>query len=97
MSKRVGGSRHRTRRTFKKDMRQRGKISISRYFDVFKPGDRVCLNAETAIQGGLYHERYHGRMGTVKAKRGFCYEVAVPDGGTTKTMCLHPAHLKRLK
>ena len=96
MSKRTGGSRHRTRRTFKKDMRTRGKISLSRYFAEYKPGDRVCLNAETAVQSGMYHHRYHGRLGIVKAKRGSCYEVAVPVGGTVKMICLHPVHLKRL-
>jgi large subunit ribosomal protein L21e len=78
-------------------MRRHGKISISRYFAEFKPGDHVCLKAETAIQSGMYHHRYHGRMGTVKAKQGSCYVVAVPVGGTVKNICLHPVHLKRLK
>jgi len=96
MSMRQGGSRHRTRRTFKKDMRRHGKISISRYFAEFKTGDRVCLKAETAIQSAMYHHRYHGRMGTVKSKQGRCYIVAVRVGGTVKNICLHPVHLKRL-
>ena len=70
---------------------------MSRYFAQYKPGDRVCLKAETAIQKGMYHARHHGRMGIVKGKCGFCYEVDVPIDSTVKKMRLHPAHLQRIK
>ncbi|MBI4451103.1 50S ribosomal protein L21e [Candidatus Woesearchaeota archaeon] len=95
MSKRIGGPRRRTRRTFKKEFRDAGKISIRKYFQSFKAGDKVCLNSEPAVQGGMYHSRYHGKTATVLGRRGECYVLGLKDCRVDKTLIVHPVHLKK--
>jgi len=77
MVTRTGGSRSKSRHLFKKNKREKGKISISRYLAKFSTGDKVVLSAETAVQKALYHRRFHGKKGIVKAQRGNCYEVNI--------------------
>lgn len=95
MVKRIGGIRRKTRYKFRKQKRSRGKISVTRYFQSFNKGDRVHLTVESAVQKGMYHPRFMGRAGTVKGKRGNCYEVAINDLGKEKMLIIHPVHLKR--
>jgi large subunit ribosomal protein L21e len=94
--KRIGGYRRKTRQKMTKGHRQKGKISLSSFFQSFNIGDNVAFLAEPAYQKGMYHPRYHGKVGVVKAKRGDCYEVGIKDGSVSKTMIVHPVHLKRL-
>ena len=79
-----------------KSPRDKGKISLTAYLAKYAAGDRVLLKAEPASQEGLYFLRFHGRTGTVLAKRGECYEVQVPDGGKQKLVIIHPIHLKKV-
>ena len=81
----------------KKHHRQRGKVSITKYLQVFKEGEKVIFIAEPAIQSGIFHLRFHGRHGTVLCKRGKCYEVETKDGGKLKTIIVHPVHLAKVK
>lgn len=97
MVKKVGTSRSKTRLLLKKPLRSRGKISIRRYFSTFKEGERVGLAAEPAVQKGMYHCRFYGRIGVVEGKRGRCYMVSIKDGGKNKTLIVHPVHLRRMK
>ncbi|MEW6062778.1 MAG: 50S ribosomal protein L21e [Nanoarchaeota archaeon] len=94
--KRIGGSRRKTRKKLKKNIRLKGKISLRKYFQNFNIGDKVCLVAEPSIQKSMYHARFHSLTGTVKAKRGSCYEILVKDKNKEKTIITHPIHLKRL-
>ncbi len=93
---RIGGSRRKTRRLMKKDVRSRGKISLQRYFQPYKEGDIVCLVGEPAVQKGMFHSRYWGARGVVQAKRGQCYEIAVMDRTLKKLFIIHPIHLRKL-
>ncbi|MBS3096287.1 50S ribosomal protein L21e [Candidatus Woesearchaeota archaeon] len=95
MVKRIGGLRRKTRYKFRKEKRSRGKISITRYLQSFSVGDRVYLGVEPAVQKGMYHPRFMGKAGTVKGKRGRCYEILINDIGKEKTLVVHPVHLKR--
>lgn len=95
MAKKIGGFRRKTRSKLKKSHRQKGKISITRYFQEFKEGERVILKAEPSIHHGMYFPRYHGKSGTVKSRKGRCYEVLINDLGKEKTLIVHPVHLKR--
>ena len=92
---RIGGLRRKTRYKFRKEKRSRGKISITRYLQSFSVGDRVYLGVEPAVQKGMYHPRFMGKAGTVKGKRGRCYEILINDIGKEKTLVVHPVHLKR--
>ena len=97
MVNRKGSYRRGSRALMKKHHRQRGKISLTKYLQEYKEGEQVIFQAEPAVQSGIYHLRFHGRHGTVKAKRGKCYEVETRDGGKLKTIIVHPVHLTKAK
>ena len=94
MVTRIGGTRRKTRHKMSKNIRSRGKLSLVRYFQKFKEGDRVYLVSEPSVHSGLYHSRFHGKAGVVLAKRGTCYEVEIKDINKVKTILAHPVHLK---
>ncbi len=91
---RKGGFRRKTRSKLRKKRSARGKISITRYLQKFKVGDRVCLKAEPAIQHGMYFPRFHGKHGVIKGKQGKCYLVGIKDKRKEKELIVHPVHLK---
>ncbi len=95
MVQRIGGSRSKTRHKMSKNVRYRGKLSLTRYFQEFKLGDKVYLVAEPSYHGGTYHLRFHGRAGIIMNKKGTCYEVKIQDMNMSKTLIVHPVHLKR--
>src|SRR3989338_531908 len=95
MSKRIGGFRRKTRSKLKKAVRSKGKISLTRYFQELKKGDKVHLIAEPSIHKGMYHPRFIGKRGTIVSNRGRCYEVSVKDINKEKILIAHPIHLKK--
>lgn len=96
MVKRIGSARRKTRKRISKNIRERGKISISRYVKTFKKGERVLIKIEPSVHKGMPFRRYHGVSGTIIAKKGRCYELAVTDGSKRKIIIAHPCHLRRL-
>ena len=96
MVKRIGGFRRKTRYKFRKERKNKGKISVTRYMQSFAAGDRVYLGVEPAVQKGMYHPRFLGKSGIVKGKRGKCYEVSINDMGKEKKVIVHPIHLVRV-
>ena len=60
----------------------------------FSPGQRVHLSIHPSLHKGMYHLRFMGKTGIIKASRGKCYEVAVNDQGKEKLLIIHPVHLK---
>ncbi|MBW2996040.1 50S ribosomal protein L21e [Candidatus Woesearchaeota archaeon] len=93
--KRIGTTRRKTRHKLSKTSRKKGKISLTAYFQKFEKGDKVVLIAEPAVQKGMYHPNYYGKMGTIKGKKGRCYEVAIKDKSKQKVLIVHPVHLKK--
>jgi len=87
--------RRKTRQKLSKGFRQKGKISLKKFFQEFKEGDRVLLKCEAAYQNGMYFPRFHGKSGFVLNKKGECYEVLIKDGNKDKMCIIHPVHLKR--
>ena len=96
MSKRVGGFRRKTRHKLAKSLREKGKLSIRKYLQEFKKGDKVLLKAEPSVHKGIYYPRFHGKTGVIKNKKGNCYEVAIKDNKKEKILIVHPVHLRRL-
>jgi len=96
MVKRIGGFRRKTRYKFRKERKNKGKISVTRYMQTFIVGDKVYLGVEPSVQKGMYHPRFMGKSGIVKGKRGKCYEVAINDMGKAKKLIVHPIHLVRV-
>jgi len=95
MVTRKGGARKRSRKKMRKERQNKGKISMTHYFQVLKSGDKVVLRAEPAYQKGMYNLRFHGKIGTVLAKKGNCYEVEITDG-KIKKLIVHPVHLNKV-
>ena len=93
--KRIGKFRRKTRYKLKKDIRNKGKISITKYLQNFKTGEMATLLAEPAVQKGLYHTRFHSKIGIVQNQRGKCVEVEIKDGNKPKMLIVHPVHLKK--
>jgi large subunit ribosomal protein L21e len=93
MVDRVGGSRRKTRYKLKKNVSEKGKISLRKYLQKFNIGDSVFLSAEPAVQNGMYHPRFHGKHGIVTKIVGTCYEVAIKDFTKAKIVVVHPVHL----
>ena len=97
MVKRIGGSRRKTRSIFKKEPRNRGKFSLTDYFQTFKKGDQVQMKVEPAIHKGVHYKRFESRSGVIIGTQGRCYTVKIDDFGKPKTLIVHPIHLRRLK
>ena len=95
MAKRTGSFRRKTRYKLKKSIRQKGKISIQKYFQNFAMKEKVMLQANSSIQNGMYFPRFHGKTGTIIGKQGNCYKVLIKDIGKEKTILIHPIHLTK--
>ncbi len=94
---RVGGLRRKKVSRFTKTRTKKGKVSLRSYLSEFKEGDRVSLTVEPAIQKGMYCPRFVGKSGTVIGKTGDCYKVQIEDLKKTKTLIVHPVHMRMLK
>lgn len=96
MTTRMDGFRKRTRRKFKKEQSQKGKISIRNYLQKLDVGDKVSLIVEPAVQSGMYRPKFMGQIGTVIGKKGRCYQVEINDMSKRKILVVHPVHLKKV-
>ena len=94
MTSNIGGSKRKARFKLTKSAREKGKISVSKFMQSFQAGQKVHLDIEPAIHKGDYSTDFVGKTGTVKAKRGHCYEVLIKDGNKEKMLIIHPVHLR---
>ena len=94
---RIGGLRRKKVSVFTKDTKTKGKVSLRRYLSQFNIGDRVSLTIEPAVHNGTYCPRFVGKSGTIVAKRGTCYEVKIADFAKSKTLIVHPVHMRKLE
>ena len=96
MVTRIGTKQRKTRHKFTQNYRNKGKISLSKYFQEFEKGDKVNLKVNPAVQKGRFFPRFHGLTGTITgSKKGMCYEVIIKDGGKEKMLFIHPIHLHK--
>jgi|TARA_B100001964_G_C14258388_1_gene613746 large subunit ribosomal protein L21e len=94
MASNIGGLRRKSRYKLKKERREKGKVSTSKFMQSFKAGQQVHLSIEPSAHKGNYHSRFIGKTGTVRSSRGKCYEVVINDKGKEKLLIIHPVHLK---
>jgi large subunit ribosomal protein L21e len=94
---RVGGLRRKKVSIFTKGTKTKGKISLRRYLSEFRVGDRVSLTIEPAVHEGTYCPRFVGKSGTILAKKGTCYEVKIMDFSKSKTLIVHPVHMRKIE
>ena len=95
MTKRTGSFRRKTRYKLLKPIREKGKISIPKYFQLFELNEMVILKANPTIQHGMYFPRFHGKTGFIKGKQGKCYKVLIKDMDKEKIILVHPVHLTK--
>jgi len=88
------GYRRGTRHLLKKESRERGKMRLSKLLYEYQPGNRVVIKIDPAIQKGMPHRRYHGKVGVVVDKRGQSYIVSVTQGEAVKEIIVRPEHLE---
>ena len=80
----------------KKNIRSRGKLQLSKYFQEFKNGDSVAVIKEMAIDSN-FPKRLQGRTGKVEGKRGKVYIIKIKDQEKEKKFLIEPIHLKKIK
>lgn len=80
----------------RKNIRTRGKISLSRFFQKFKEGDYVAITMDRSLANNL-PKRIQGKTGVVKEKRGRVYVVSLKDQNKSKEFLVAPIHLKKIK
>ncbi|MBC8435088.1 50S ribosomal protein L21e [archaeon] len=79
-----------------KKIRQRGKISLSDYFRIYKVGDTVAIVKEKSVSSG-HPERIVGKTGKIIGSRGRSKIVELNDGKKIKQFIIKPIHLKKIK
>ncbi len=80
-----------------KNIRARGKISFTKYFQQFNEGDSVAIVRDLAVQSPGFPKRMQGRTGVVIGKRGESYIISVKDFTKPKTYIVKPVHLKKIE
>jgi ribosomal protein L21E len=80
----------------RKNIRTKGKLKLSRYFQEFDVGQRVAVVKEHALNP-KFPKRLQGRSGVVNGKRGESYIIKIKDINKEKSYIIHPAHLIKLK
>ena len=80
----------------RKKIRQRGKVSFTRYFQKFQPGDSVAVVKDLSNNFG-YSNRIQGRTGKILEKRGTAYYIILKDLDKEKKYLLKPIHLKKIE
>lgn len=88
------GPRKKTRYKFKKDLRSRGVLPVTRVIQKFELGQKVHVVCEPSIQKGMPHHRFHGLTGSVTGRRGRAWIVEIRDGTKYKTIISRPQHLR---
>lgn len=80
----------------RKQIRTRGKIQLSRYFQNLKEGDSVAVIKEPSIKSS-FPDRLQGRTGKIISARGKAYVVKIMENTKEKKFIIEPIHLKRIK
>ena len=92
MVKASHGPRRKTRRRLKK----RERLSIKKMLQTFEIGEKVVIKPHAAVQKGMPHRRFFGKVGKVVDRRGKAYVLEVKDGKAIKQVISLPVHLRRL-
>jgi len=80
----------------RKRIRERGKISFSKFFQKFDEGDYVAIVRELS-QTASFPKKLQGRTGKVLGKLGKSYVVEINDQNMAKQYIVKPIHLKKVK
>jgi large subunit ribosomal protein L21e len=84
-----------TRHKLQNDARDRGTTPPQQAVERFDTGDKVHLDLDPSEQGGRFHPRFNGQVGTILGEQGKAYKVEITDDGVEKTVITKPAHLHK--
>jgi len=82
--------------TKRKNVRLRGKLKLSRYFQRLKKDDSVAIQREISVVSN-FPKRLQGRTGIVTGRRGKSYIVKIKDHNFEKEHIINAIHLKKIK
>ena len=80
----------------RKNVRTRGKLQLSRYFQELEKGDSVAIVKEPAVPSS-FPIRLQGRSGLIEGRRGKAYIIKIKDQTKEKKFLIEPIHLKKIK
>ncbi len=83
-----------TKRT--KNIREKGKKKLSKYFPEIKKGDRVSLVRDLSSKP-CFPKSFHGLTGEVVKKQGDAYVIQFYDQNKLKLLTINPEHLKKVQ
>lgn len=89
------GPRRKSRSVLTKRARDRGKLGLSRLLAEYEVGEKVIINIDPGVHGGMPHKRFQGQVGTVVEKRGKAYILDIPQRKTSKLVIAGPEHLRK--
>lgn len=79
----------------RKNIKSRGKISLSKYFQELKTGEKVAIVREQSSEP-KFPIRIQGKTGVVIGKKGEAYIISLMDGNEQKTFIIDAIHLKKI-
>jgi len=82
--------------TKRKNVRTRGKLQLSKYFQELEVGEKVAIIRERAV-ASTFPVRLQGRTGVVEERRGKAYVIKINDSNKEKKFLIEPIHLKKIK
>ncbi len=83
-----------TRSLLRKPTRMRGKPDIGKILQEYAIGSQVIIKMNSSVQKSMPHKRFHGKIGTIKEKRGRGYVISVPQGDSIKDIIVRSEHLE---
>ncbi len=78
-----------------KNIRNKGKLALSKYFKKIGDGSRVAIIPDLGIRAS-FPKRLKGLSGDVIGSRGKFKIIKLKDGNKGKTFIIHPIHLRKL-
>ncbi len=79
----------------RKNIKSRGKISLSKYFQELKTGEKVAIVREQSSEP-KFPVRIQGKTGVIIGKKGEAYIISLMDGNEKKTFVIDAIHLKKI-
>jgi large subunit ribosomal protein L21e len=79
----------------RKNIKSRGKISLSKYFQELKTGEKVAIVREQSSEP-KFPIRIQGKTGVIMGKKGEAYVIRLMDGNERKTFIIDAIHLKKI-
>ncbi len=91
------GKRGKTRKKLSKNVREKGKQSVSKIIQDFSVGTRASIKIDPGVVKGQPHSKFHGKTGIIKGKQGESYIVKIKDGNKEKKVISRPEHLEKVE